>query len=286
MYGKIKEHLQQRTCRNRGCRGYTNGTGHRIAAACEIEVAGRKGAKLLRQQLPRTFGQSAADRGRETNHGQPRLRHVVGAFHLRLPGHPQTARKRPFADYFGTEDDSLRRLFRRQRRRLRTDFRRGGRIISDSLNHASIIDGVRFLRPCATVTPTPTWPNWGECLKKGCRPSVSASSALDGVFSMDGNAAPLDQICALAEKIRRAGDGRRVPLGGRAGRNGPRHHRTLRPARAGGHPHGYARQGIRRRRRRIHHRPQGDHRHAAPAFAPLPLLNSLPPPWSAPGSRC
>ena len=36
-------------------------------------------------------------------------------------------------------------------------------------------------------------------------------------------------------------------------------------------------QGLRRRRRRLHHRPQGDHRHAAPAFASLPRLQLAAP---------
>ena len=34
----------------------------------------------------------------------------------------------------------------------------------------------------------------------------------DGVFSMDGNVAPMDQICDLAEKLRCTGNGGRVTL--------------------------------------------------------------------------
>ena len=66
-------------------------------------------------------------------------------------------------------------------------------------------------------------------------------------------------------------------VGGKITSAPAKHHRTLRPPRPGRHPDGHAGQGLRRRRRRLHHRPQGDHRHAAPAFAPLPLLQLAAP---------
>ena len=72
-------------------------------------------------------------------------------------------------------------------------------IISDSLNHASIIDGVRL---CKAVRYRYANANMTELEK--CLQDAQAQRfriiVTDGVFSMDGNVAPLDKICDLAEK--------------------------------------------------------------------------------------
>lgn len=88
-------------------------------------------------------------------------------------------------------------------------------IISDALNHASIIDGVRLckaqrwaykhsdMRDVEELDPATgkTAKGLERCLKeareKGCRFIMIAT---DGVFSMDGDIAVLDKICDLAEK--------------------------------------------------------------------------------------
>lgn len=72
-------------------------------------------------------------------------------------------------------------------------------IISDSLNHASIIDGVRL---CKAARFRYANSNMNE-LEEKLKESQSARFRLiatDGVFSMDGYIAKLDEICALAEK--------------------------------------------------------------------------------------
>jgi glycine C-acetyltransferase len=72
-------------------------------------------------------------------------------------------------------------------------------IISDSLNHASIIDGVRL---CKAQRYRYENANMGD-LEKQLKTSKKERYRLivtDGVFSMDGNVAPLDKIVALAEK--------------------------------------------------------------------------------------
>ncbi len=72
-------------------------------------------------------------------------------------------------------------------------------IISDALNHASIIDGVRL---CKAARQRYAHSDMGE-LEKCLRQASGAKTrmiATDGVFSMDGDYALLDQICGLAEK--------------------------------------------------------------------------------------
>ena len=275
MYGKIKEHLQHELAEIEAAGLYKR---ERIIASpqrAEIEVAGRKVLNFCANNYlglsdnPRLI--EAAKKAMDARgYGMSSVRFICGCqdIHKEL--------EKVIADYFGTEDTILyAACFDANGGVFEPLCSEEDAIISDSLNHASIIDGVRLCKAVRYRYANADMGELEECLKKA-QAQRFRIIVTDGVFSMDGNAAPLDRICALAEKYD-AGDGRRVPFGGRAGRNGPRHHRTLRPARAGGHPHGYARQGIRRRRRRIHHRPQGDHRHAAPAFASLPFLELAAP---------
>lgn len=72
-------------------------------------------------------------------------------------------------------------------------------IISDSLNHASIIDGVRLCKAKRFRYKNADMADLERCLQeaKDCRYRIIAT---DGVFSMDGNVAPMDKICELAEK--------------------------------------------------------------------------------------
>ena len=72
-------------------------------------------------------------------------------------------------------------------------------IISDALNHASIIDGVRLCKAKRFRYANADMADLERCLKESqdCRFRIIAT---DGVFSMDGNVAPMDKICELAEK--------------------------------------------------------------------------------------
>jgi glycine C-acetyltransferase len=72
-------------------------------------------------------------------------------------------------------------------------------IISDSLNHASIIDGVRLCKAQRYRYANADMAELEECLKKA-QEQRHRIIVTDGVFSMDGNVAPMDKICALAEK--------------------------------------------------------------------------------------
>lgn len=72
-------------------------------------------------------------------------------------------------------------------------------IISDSLNHASIIDGVRLCKAARYRYENSNMEDLEEQLKKA-QAQQNRIIVTDGVFSMDGYVAKLDQICDLAEK--------------------------------------------------------------------------------------
>jgi len=72
-------------------------------------------------------------------------------------------------------------------------------IISDALNHASIIDGIRLSKARRLRYANRDMGELEDCLKK----SLDARTRLivtDGVFSMDGTIAPLREICDLADR--------------------------------------------------------------------------------------
>lgn len=72
-------------------------------------------------------------------------------------------------------------------------------VISDALNHASIIDGIRLTKAARKVYKHVDM----EDLERALKESTEYRKRLivtDGVFSMDGNIAPLDKIVELAEK--------------------------------------------------------------------------------------
>lgn len=72
-------------------------------------------------------------------------------------------------------------------------------IISDSLNHASIIDGVRLCKAQRYRYANADMADLERCLKEA-QAQRFRLICTDGVFSMDGNVAPMDKICELAEK--------------------------------------------------------------------------------------
>lgn len=72
-------------------------------------------------------------------------------------------------------------------------------IISDSLNHASIIDGVRLCKAKRYRYANADMGELEKCLQEA-QAQRFRIVVTDGVFSMDGNVAPMDKICDLAEK--------------------------------------------------------------------------------------
>src|SRR6185437_2071416 len=72
-------------------------------------------------------------------------------------------------------------------------------IISDELNHASIIDGVRLSKAQRFRYKNRDMTDLEDQLK-AAQSARFRMIATDGVFSMDGYIAPLRDICGLAEK--------------------------------------------------------------------------------------
>lgn len=130
----------------------------------------------------------------ERGYGMSSVRFICGTQDI----HKQL--EKAIADYFGTEDtilyaacfDANGGVFEP----LLTDQ---DAIISDSLNHASIIDGVRL---CKAVRYRYANADMADLEKQlqAAQAQRFRTIATDGVFSMDGNVAPMDKICELAEK--------------------------------------------------------------------------------------
>lgn len=106
------------------------------------------------------------------------------------------------ADYYGTEDTILyAAAFDANGGVFEPLLTKEDAIISDSLNHASIIDGVRLCKAARYRYQNNDMADLEKQLQQanadGARFKIIVT---DGVFSMDGLVAPLDEICDLADK--------------------------------------------------------------------------------------
>ena len=104
------------------------------------------------------------------------------------------------SDYFHTEDTILyAACFDANGGLFEPLFTEEDAIISDSLNHASIIDGVRLCKAKRYRYANADMADLERCLQEA-QAQRFRIIATDGVVSMDGNVAPMDKICDLAEK--------------------------------------------------------------------------------------
>jgi glycine C-acetyltransferase len=104
------------------------------------------------------------------------------------------------SEFFGTEDTILyAACFDANGGVFEPLFGEEDAIISDALNHASIIDGVRLCK-AKRYRYNNADMNDLEAKLKEAKKDRFRVIVTDGVFSMDGNLAPVDQICLLAEK--------------------------------------------------------------------------------------
>ncbi len=104
------------------------------------------------------------------------------------------------SDYFHTEDTILyAACFDANGGVFEPLFTEEDAIISDALNHASIIDGVRLCKAKRYRYANANMEELEKCLQEA-QAQRFRIIVTDGVFSMDGNVAPMDKICDLAEK--------------------------------------------------------------------------------------
>ncbi len=200
MYGKFKEHLTREIAaiRNEGL--YKD---ERIIVSpqgAEIEL--ESGKKVLNFCANNYLGLSnhpelvkAAKEGLDTHgYGMSSVRFICGTTDLH-----KTLEKK-IAEFFGTEDTILyAAAFDANGGVFEPLLTEEDAIISDSLNHASIIDGVRLCKAQRYRYPNADMAGLEEVLKKAQKNRFRVV-VTDGVFSMDGNVAPVDKIVELAEK--------------------------------------------------------------------------------------
>lgn len=137
---------------------------------------------------------AASDAVNERGYGMSSVRFICGTTDL----HRKLEQK--IAEFFGTEDTILyAACFDANGGVFEPLLNEEDAIISDSLNHASIIDGVRLCKAQRFRYMNADMNDLEQQLiaAKDCRFKLIVT---DGVFSMDGNVAPLDKIMELANK--------------------------------------------------------------------------------------
>ncbi|MCD8072024.1 MAG: glycine C-acetyltransferase [Alistipes sp.] len=197
MYGKLKEHLQEELRAIKEAGLYKT---ERIIESVQRAVISVGGRDVLNFCANNYLGLSdhtalvaAAKRAMDTRgYRMSSVRLICGTQDI----HKQLAKAIP--DDIGTEDTILyAACFDANGGVFEPLFGENDAIISDSLNHASIIDGVRLCKAVRYRYANADMEELENCLKlaQGQRFRIIVT---DGVFSMDGNVAPMDRITALA----------------------------------------------------------------------------------------
>jgi len=200
MYGKIKEHLQNELSNIKNAGLYK---GERIIVSSQDAVIKLdSGKEVLNFCANNYLGLSnhpeliaAAKSSLDSyGYGMSSVRFICGTTDL----HKVLEQK--IAEFFGTEDTILyAACFDANGGVFEPLFSEEDAIISDSLNHASIIDGVRLCKAARYRYNNADMTDLEEQLKKS-QDARFRIVVTDGVFSMDGNVAPLDEIVRLAKK--------------------------------------------------------------------------------------
>lgn len=201
MYGKFKQHLEKELSGIKEAGLYKNERIIESPQGAEIDVENSNG-EVLNFCANNYLGLAddsrlieAAKKAMDTRgYGMASVRFICGTQDL----HKEL--EKAISDYFKTEDTILyAACFDANGGLFEPLFSEEDAIISDSLNHASIIDGVRLSKAKRFRYKNADMEDLERCLQeaKDARFKVIAT---DGVFSMDGNVAPMDKICELAEK--------------------------------------------------------------------------------------
>lgn len=202
MYGKIKEHLQNelQTIEESGIfkkeRIITSEQGAEITISTGEKVLNFCANNYLGLSSHPEVVQAAKDTMDTHGFGMSSVRFICGTQDIH-----KTLEKK-IADFYGTEDTILyAAAFDANGGVFEPLLGENDAIISDSLNHASIIDGVRLCKAARYRYENSNMEDLEQQLIKaneaGARFKIIVT---DGVFSMDGLVAPLDKICDLADK--------------------------------------------------------------------------------------
>jgi glycine C-acetyltransferase len=200
MYGKIKEHLAKEL-EQIGDAGLFKAE-RIISSSQQAEIELESGERVLNFCANNYLGLSnhpelvkaAKDALDSHGFGMSSVRFICGTQDL----HKSLEQK--IASYFGTEDTILyAACFDANGGVFEPLLTAEDAIISDSLNHASIIDGVRLCKAQRYRYKNADMEDLEQQLKEA-QAQRFRIIVTDGVFSMDGNVAPVDRICELAEK--------------------------------------------------------------------------------------
>lgn len=199
MYGKMKDHLRRTLSEIRDAGLYKE---ERLIESPQRAAIQVKGKEVLNFCANNYLGLSDHPRLIEASKkmmdrrgfGMSSVRFICGTqdVHKELEA--------AISDYFKTEDTILyAACFDANGGVFEPLFTDEDAIISDSLNHASIIDGVRLCKAKRYRYANADMEQLEECLKEA-QAQRFRIIVTDGVFSMDGNVAPVDKICDFAEK--------------------------------------------------------------------------------------
>lgn len=202
MYSKIQQHLQAelQTIEENGIfkkeRIITSPQGAEITISTGETVLNFCSNNYLGLSSHPEVIQAAKDAMDTHGFGMSSVRFICGTQDIH-----KTLEKK-IADFYGTEDTILyAAAFDANGGVFEPLFGEEDAIISDSLNHASIIDGVRLCKAARYRYENSNMDDLEQQLIKaneaGARFKIIVT---DGVFSMDGIVAPLDKICDLADK--------------------------------------------------------------------------------------
>ncbi|SDC73564.1 glycine C-acetyltransferase [Williamwhitmania taraxaci] len=200
MYGKFKDHLQQQLKEIEEAGLYKNE--RVIVSPQNAEIKINTGQQVLNFCANNYLGLSdhprllaAAKKSLDTHgFGMSSVRFICGT----QDSHKELEKR--ISHYFGTEDTILYiACFDANGGVFEPLLGEEDAIISDSLNHASIIDGVRLCKAVRYRYSNANMEDLEEQLKLA-QAQRFRLIVTDGVFSMDGNVCPLDKIYALAEK--------------------------------------------------------------------------------------
>lgn len=199
MYGKMKEHLSKSIAEIKEAGLYKE---ERLIESAQQAAITVKGKEVLNFCANNYLGLSNHPRLIE---GAKRMmdRRGFGMSSVRFICGTQDAHKeleQAISNYFQTEDTILyAACFDANGGVFEPLFTDEDAIISDALNHASIIDGVRLCKAKRYRYQNADMADLERCLQEAQQQRFRIV-VTDGVFSMDGNVAPMDKICDLAEK--------------------------------------------------------------------------------------